>query len=73
METLDKRASIKSFDKGSYTVLPSRWSKLIGCFINIDAARIFTIDQHCMIRQWDLLTGKCVRSYPLEKPAAAGE
>jgi len=27
---------------------------------------MFTIDVNCLIRQWDLRTGKCYRSYPLE-------
>lgn len=73
MQALDKAKGPKSFDIGSHTVLPSRRTKLIGCFINVKAGRMFTIDIDCLIRQWDLLTGKCVRSYPLEQPTAANE
>jgi hypothetical protein len=31
--------------------------------------KIFTIDIHCLIRQWDAQTGHCVRSYILETPS----
>ena len=63
----------RSFDKGSYTVLPSSRTRLCGCFINVENGRMFTIDEHGLIRQWDLTTGDCVRSYPLEKPTKAGD
>ena len=69
----DKRKTVHSFDKGSYSVLASSHSRLIGCFINTNSARMFTVDVDCLIRQWDLITGICVRSYPIEKPSAAGD
>ena len=67
------KKSIRSFDKGSYTVLPSSKTKLISCFINVEDGRVFTIDIDCLIRMWDLTTGDCVRSYPIEKPSSANE
>lgn len=70
---MTKTTEPRSFDRGSYTVLPSSKTRLIGCFLNIPSARMFTIDVDCLIRQWDLTTGQCVRSYPLEKPSAAGD
>lgn len=73
MGYVDQSRAVKSFDVGSYTVLPSSKTKLIGCFLNCEAARMFTIDIDCLIRQWDLLTGRCIRSYPLEKPSQANE
>ena len=73
MGYVDQSRAVKSFDIGSYTVLPSSKTKLIGCFLNCEAARMFTIDIDCLIRQWDLLTGRCIRSYPLEKPSQANE
>ena len=72
MEMARSKAT-KSFDRGSYTVLPSSKTRLIGCFFSIESARMFTIDADCLIRLWDLTTGLCVRSYPLEKPSAAGD
>ncbi len=27
---------------------------------------VFTIDANCLVRCWDVRTGECVRSYPLE-------
>ena len=70
---LNKRKTVNAFDKGSYTVLSSSHSRLIGCFVNTSSARMFTVDVDCLIRQWDLITGICVRSYPIEKPSAAGD
>ena len=66
-------AKVRSFDSGSYTVLPSSKTRLIGCFINVSLARVFTVDIDCLVRQWDLTTGECSRSYPLEKPSQAGD
>lgn len=34
---------------------------------------MFTVDIDCLIRQWDLLSGVCIRSYPLEKPTQPGD
>ena len=34
---------------------------------------MFTIDENCLIRLWDLDQGICIRSYPLEVPSTAGE
>ena len=67
------KAVQRNFDRGSYSVLPSSKTSLIGCFFCVESARMFTIDRHSLIRQWDLITGLCVRSYPLEKPSAAGD
>ena len=70
--TSDKRK--RSFDAGSYTVLPnSTKTRLIGCFININQGKLFTVDIDCLIRQWDLTNGECTRSYPLEKPSQASD
>jgi len=70
---MQRAKAIRSFDRGSYTVLASSKTTLIGCFFSVESARMFTIDVHCLIRQWDLSTGLCIRSYPLEKPSAAGD
>ena len=32
---------------------------------------MFTIDENCLIRLWDLEQGICIRSYPLEVPSSA--
>ena len=73
MMVTSEKTSIRSFDKQSYTVLSSRRTRLIGCFINTGAGRMFTVDIDCLIRQWDLLSGLCIRSYPLEKPSQPGD
>jgi len=33
---------------------------------------IFTIDANCLIRCWDIKTGECLRSYPLETAESSG-
>ena len=53
-------------------MLPSSKTRLIGCFLNVGFGKLFTVDIHCLIRQWDLCTGLCVKSYPLEKPQKEG-
>lgn len=68
---LKKHKAINSFDKGSFTTLPSSKTRLIGCFIHTKQGRAFTVDIDCLIRQWDLVTGHCIRSYPIEKPSLA--
>ena len=70
---MTKSAVPRTFDRGSFSVLPSSKTRLIGCFFNVPSARMFTIDIDCLVRQWDLTTGLCIRSYPLEKPSAAGD
>ena len=50
IETDDPARTIRSFDKGSYTVLPSSKTRLIGCFLSLKAARLFTVDIDCLIR-----------------------
>lgn len=58
-------------------VLTTRWGNILPCihteiagvFYNSMLQQIFTIDIHCLIRQWDITTGICMVSYPLEKLA----
>jgi hypothetical protein len=33
---------------------------------------VFTIDANCLVRCWDVRTGECVRSYPLELADESG-
>lgn len=47
-------------------VLASEKSKLAACFYVPDKGQLFTLDQDCLIRLWDLIDGNCLRSYPLE-------
>ena len=70
---VNPKKKIRCFDKGSYSVLPSTKTRLIGCFLSLKTARMFTVDIDCLIRQWDLISGDCIRSYPLEKPSQAGD
>ena len=66
-------ASMKNFESvkavsnhGSRRVTASNNSRLYGCFFNKDTKSLFTIDENCLVRIWDLLQGICIRSYPLE-------
>ena len=68
-----RKKGVKSFDTGSFTVLPSSRTRLCGCFINPLAEKMFTVDIDCLVRMWDLNTGVCIKSYPLEKPRKPGE
>ena len=47
-------------------VLASKKTKLVGCFYDSKIMMVFTIDANCLVRCWDVRTGECVRSYPLE-------
>ena len=60
--------AIQVNDENSYNVLANSKSRLVACFIKQDTCRLFTIDIHCLIRQWDLVTGQCIKSYILEIP-----
>ena len=74
-------ASMRNFDGveeavsnyGSKKVLASSNSRLVGCFFNSETSQMFTVDENCLIRLWDLGQGICIRSYPLEVPSTAGE
>ena len=33
---------------------------------------VFTVDANCLVRCWDVRTGECTRSYPLEISDASG-
>jgi hypothetical protein len=50
-------------------VLASTKAELVGCFYSTELMQIFTVDSYSLIRNWDLLTGQCTRSYPLEIPS----
>jgi WD40 repeat protein len=57
-------------------VLASEKSRLAACFYLPEKGQLFTLDQDCLIRLWDLIDGNCLRSYPLEvieAPDYAGE
>lgn len=49
---------------GLQQVLPSTKTELVGCFVVKEF--VFTVDMHCLLRQWSLATGKCLHSQPLE-------
>jgi WD40 repeat protein len=56
-------------------VLPTKKSELAGSFVVLTPEGqnyIFTVGVLCLIRQWDLETGECVQSYPLETPETGG-
>ena len=69
-----KMASMKNFEglenavsnHGSRKVTASTSSRLYGCFFNKITNNLFTVDEHCLVRTWDLAQGICIRSYPLE-------
>lgn len=48
------------------SVLASEKSRLAACFYLPEKGQLFTLDQDCLIRLWDLVDGNCLRSYPLE-------
>ena len=64
-DAADKKIS----DYGTANVLACKESKLAGCFFNTSTHQLFTVDENCLIRLWDLKQGICIRSYPLEVPA----
>ena len=74
-------ASMKNFEGqgevvssyGSKKVLASPSSRLAGCFFNSQTNQMFTVDEYCLIRLWDLDQGICIRSYPLEVPNSTKE
>jgi hypothetical protein len=47
-------------------VLASPKSHLAAVFYIPERDHMFTLDFDCLIRLWDLVTGECIRSYPLE-------
>lgn len=47
-------------------VLASPKSHLTAVFYIPERDHLFTLDFDCLIRLWDLVTGECIRSYPLE-------
>lgn len=56
-----KMASMKNFEStkavsnhGSRKVTASNNSRLYGCFFNKDTRNLFTIDENCLVRIWDL-------------------
>ena len=69
MTILGQKVTTQINEEGSYSVLANQNSKLAACFIDEESMKIFTIDIHCLIRQWDVKTGNCVRSYILETPS----
>lgn len=48
------------------TALASKKTKLVGCFYDQKIMMLFTVDANCLVRCWDVRSGDCVRSYPLE-------
>lgn len=48
------------------STLPSSKTELAGCFYHPEDQLLFTVDIHCLVRMWDLRSGECVKSYPLE-------
>ena len=47
-------------------VLASPKSHLVAVFHIPERNHLFTLDFDCLIRLWDLVSGECIRSYPLE-------
>ena len=47
-------------------MLTSVKTELVGCFYAKDHLQIFTVDNHSLVRQWDLISGDCIKSYPLQ-------
>lgn len=47
-------------------VLSSPKSQLVSVFYIPERDHLFTLDFDCLLRLWDLVSGECIRSYPLE-------
>ena len=70
-------ASKQSFNakrqiKHNCSVLPSNKTNLVGCFFDPKIMMMFTIDANCLLRSWDIRTGECIKSYPLEIAEESG-